>query len=119
MANGIIVAAPDAQFLHIWNNEYRAYKPNLWNYNSVQVPFKLWKRHPDLIHVEHTTIVRPSWTETDYVFKAGFRYDWSHNYCVHTWYRFHNKEYNHTSIMSVESTLGDMFRYVLAHETAA
>ena len=60
LANGIIVAAPDAQFLHIWNNEYRAYKPKLWNYNSVQVPFKLWQRHPDLVHVEHTTIVRPS-----------------------------------------------------------
>ena len=114
--NGIIVAAPDAQFLHDWYDEYRTYKPNVWNYNSVQVPFKLWQRNPDLIHVEHTTMNLPNWKETKYIYNAAVRYDWSHNYCVHTWYRFHKEEYNHTSIMSVESTLGDMFRYVLAHE---
>ena len=118
LCTGILVAAPDAQFLRIWYNMYRKYKPKVWSYNSVQVPFKLWQRNPDLIHVEHTTMNLPNWKETKYIYNAAVRYDWSHNYCVHTWYRKHKKEYNHTSIMSVESTLGDMFRYVLAYEPA-
>ena len=35
LANGIIVATPHSQFLRIWLEGYRDYKPNSWLANSL------------------------------------------------------------------------------------
>ena len=111
--NGIILAKRNASFLNIWYDNFKTYD-GVWDSHNVKLPFTLWKTHPDLIHVEHTTMNLPNWREdVRYIFSSDLRYDWSHNYCVHTWYRSHGREYNMTSIQGVTSTLGDLFRHVL------
>ena len=113
--NGIIVASRQSQFVDNWYDNYRAHKHDAWSYHNLRLPFKLAERHRSLIHTEHTTMNRPSWSaeERKYLYSGKLKYDWSRNYCIHTWYRFHQIEYDPDSIKTINKTTGELFRFVL------
>lgn len=90
---GIIISAKDAPFLRMWANAYvDDYQPDRWIYNSGQKPTMLWKRFPDLIHVEKTKFNRPNWRENEIVKIWGNEtFNWKENYALHTWYRYRSR----------------------------
>lgn len=113
--NGFILAKPGARFIKLWINYYLVqYDSFSWDYNSVCVPFNLWRLHRDWLHVEQRTFHYPSWREGEiqYIFQSYMYYDWSKNYVMHTWYRYYNRVLNPERIKTRKSTLGQICRFI-------
>ena len=112
LCNGIIVSAPNASFLNIWHDTYKSFNDNQWAYHSVQLPARLAKEHHQLIHTEQDTLHRPNWIERDWLYSEGKIWDWSKSYAVHLWYRFHNVDHNPEDVKTLNTTMGQLFRYI-------
>ena len=86
----------------------------------MQVPFKLSKRYPHLVHVEKTRLNRPNFAELDLIW-GPHTWDWRRNYAVHTWYRlwkdtspyYHGVEPDPENIKTWNTTFGEMARVIL------
>ena len=115
LTNGIMLAKRQAPFLKEW---YRAYKKNfndyVWNLNSVVLPGMIWKIHPEMIHVEHNSMNHPTWESSgmQQLYGEGDLYDWSNNYCVHLWYRKYDIDLDPETIKPLNTTVGQLFRYI-------
>ncbi|XP_064621115.1 uncharacterized protein LOC135483972 [Lineus longissimus] len=112
LCNGIIIAKKGAEFLKIWHSEYKTFNDGSWDGHSIRLPFKLSQQYPNLIHVETDTLNRPSWFELDKIYGKK-PYDWHRNFAMHLWYRKYNKDHNFQTIKTVDSTMGQMFRWTL------
>ena len=72
------------------------------------------KQWPNLVHVEAESMDRPNWYELQWIYGTDRSWQWrKKNYCMHLWYRKYGKQHDLESIKRVDSTLGDMFRFVL------
>ena len=109
--NGVIVATKNAEFLRVWYDTYRNFTKREWDYHDSIVPYNLQFSHPQLVHVERGTINYPGGKELDLIYKG--RYDWSRNYAIHLWYRLHEFEHSITSIKTMDTTFGEVARFVL------
>jgi hypothetical protein len=54
--NGVMLAAPDSLFLHLWAKKYATFNPESFDHDSSVVPYNLMTQYPDLIHVEMSRI---------------------------------------------------------------
>lgn len=113
--NGLIIAAPGARFLNLWLDYYHyELRDYVWDYNSVKTPFTLWTLHRHLVHVETRSFHHPNWRydEVSHIFQSGQLYNWTDNYCLHTWYRSYKQNHNPEDIKTLNSTLGEIFRFI-------
>ena len=111
LANGLIVSKPNATFLQLWYNNYKTFDDSNWNKDSVVFALKLAKLHPDLIRVEERRIQRPNFLEKKWIYGRKI-YNLSDNYSIHLAYRAHKLEYNQDDIKYMNSTAGNVFRYI-------
>jgi hypothetical protein len=51
LCNAVILAEPKAPFLDLWIESYREFDQELWNYHSVQMPYRLALAYPHPIKV--------------------------------------------------------------------
>ncbi len=51
LCNAVIIARHDAEFLGIWQEQYRSFDGNRWNHHSVVLPWQLAQAHPQHIHI--------------------------------------------------------------------
>ena len=112
LGSGVILSVKGAKFMKLWYDSYRAFNDRLWNFNCCRVPMLIATRYPELLHIEWDTLHRPSWGELDYLYTPGKLWDWSINYGVHLWYRFHKVEHDPEDIKTLNTTMGELFRYV-------
>ena len=117
----VIVCAKTSFFLYMWINAYLDdYRIEEWAYNTGQVPFKLARRYPHLVHVDKNRLNRPNFKELDMIW-GPTEFKWEKNYAVHTWYRlwkdtspyYHGVEPNEENIKTWNSSFGEMARTVL------
>ena len=54
--NGVMLAAPQSQFLHLWAKKYAQFNPESFDFDSSVVPYNLMTQYPDLIHLEMSRI---------------------------------------------------------------
>jgi hypothetical protein len=52
LCNAVILAEQGSAFISLWMNAYRDFDDSIWNYHSVQLPYKLALRNPEIIHIE-------------------------------------------------------------------
>jgi hypothetical protein len=50
--NGVILSAPNASFIDVWERAYWDFDPASFDFHSSVVPLKLAMQYPDLIHIE-------------------------------------------------------------------
>ena len=115
LCNGFIMSVANATFLRLWYDSYRTFNAGHWNGHSVVMPGRIASKHPDLIHVEKDTIHKPNWQAPGLrqLYHPGVFYDWqTKNYAVHLWYRKHNIDHDPDSIKQLNTTLGQIFRYI-------
>ena len=110
--NGVILARPATLFVDMWYESYMIFKDKLWNFNSLYVPMLLARKYPHLINVEHDSFHTPPWYKTKWLYEQGYLYDFSESYAVHLWYRLHNMEHNPDDIKTMNTTMGQLFRYI-------
>ncbi|MBN1223736.1 MAG: hypothetical protein JXB23_10830 [Candidatus Aminicenantes bacterium] len=55
LCNAVILSQKDTEFLRIWLSSFRSMRSQghdkYWDEQSVKVPFRLWKEHPELLTV--------------------------------------------------------------------
>jgi len=119
LGNGVILAVPNASFIQLWLDSFKKYRPYSWAYNSIRVPFKLWKRHPELIHVEKTSINHPNWQDDElkYIYDSSLTFNWSENFAIHLWSHKMKKIgkiqlYDADNIKHINSTFGQVARLI-------
>lgn len=117
---GIILSQPNGAFLHLWLDSYRTFDDSSWDEHAVKMPYRLWRRHPQTLHVETSSLHRPSWQrhELAYLYGKGMYYNFGErNYAVHLWYRFYNIDHDKHTIRTLDSTVGQLFRKVYYGDT--
>ena len=72
---------------------------------------RILKLFPALAHVEDRTLVYPHWTELEMMFGSR-SYNWSGQYSCHVWHRLGNVPETPEAIAPLNSTLGQMMRYI-------
>lgn len=113
--NGIILAIPGARFIDYWLDVYHLnFNPNIFDFNSVKTAYSLWQKHSSLLHIEPRSMNHPNWrpNEIKYIYTQNMSYNWKNNYCLHLWYRTQKREHDPTTIKTINSTLGQVFRYI-------
>uniref|UniRef100_A0A1I8JBU2 Nucleotid_trans domain-containing protein n=2 Tax=Macrostomum lignano TaxID=282301 RepID=A0A1I8JBU2_9PLAT len=116
LCNGVFLAAANSTFMCMWYVTYQVLDDGIWAAHSVTYPNTLCPMYSEHCHIEQESMDRPNWTggELPLIYGPVRKWDWrKKNYVMHLWYRFHGKQYNMETIKYVDSTLGDMFRYVL------
>lgn len=73
---------------------------------------RLGLKYPDLVHVEENTLIAPQYDDFDPMFKQGHLYNWSQQYSTHVWKRFGPVPTKPEDIEKLNSTLGQMMRFV-------
>jgi len=108
---GIIVARKDSAFLRLWYESYRNnYQEASWDYNCAVVPYQLYLRRPNLLHVEPYKFTTPDWTER---YKLWSRViDWRNLYVIHIMMHLMRDTFTPDSIKVVDSTFGEVMRYI-------
>lgn len=86
LCNAVIIAPPNAPFLHRWLAEYNNFSDEFWNRFSVQIPYKLSQSfNEEIMTVGHKNFFWPSWerTEIDKLFFSNEPYEEA--YVFHLW----------------------------------
>ena len=108
---GIMVARKDALFLKIFYESYRNnYRALDWDYNCARVTYQLYRKRPDLLHVEFYKLTTPDWTQREKLWKETI--DWSDLYTIHVMQHLSWFEPDPESIKTIESTFGEVMRYI-------
>ena len=112
LGSGLILSRKNATFLQIWRESYSSFNGNIWNYHSTKKPMELAKQYPSLIHIDWFGFHRPNWFERQWLYTEGKLWDWSENSAVHLWYRTHGRTYDPINIRCLNTTTGEILRYV-------
>jgi len=108
---GIIVARKDSPFIRLVYESYRDnYRPWDWDYNCAVVPYKLYLKRPDLLHVEWYKFTTPDWIERDKLWKKVI--DWKDLYVIHVMGHLFKDTSTPESIKSINSTFGEVMRFI-------
>ncbi len=113
--NGVIFSAPQSAFLKIYYDSYKNFDDGQWNLNSCVEPYRLASEHPDLIHIETSSLSRPQWTDwwdMRRAWRNGALVDWDHSYAIHWIYSYHGDEYNPEQIKTMNTTFGEVARHI-------
>ncbi|XP_070533447.1 uncharacterized protein [Ptychodera flava] len=114
--NGIILASKDSEFLRVFYESYRNYKPSCYSCISIKYHNDLAKEHQHLVHIENYSLVQPNFDKWRTIFYGKF--DWPDNhYTIHLWIKqYKNKHkgfsFNSENIKSLDTAFGEMCRYI-------
>ncbi|XP_077996526.1 uncharacterized protein LOC144449826 [Glandiceps talaboti] len=126
--NGIIVASKKSLFLKLFYEGYHIYQGKCWNCDSILFPNELAKINPHLIHIEESSLVQPSheYPGPELIFNGHLKW-WTGHYTIHTWIRVIRRRYwslirreevyTPQNIKTLDSTFGEICRYVYYNET--
>ena len=113
--NGVILSAPQSPFLKLYYDSYKHFDDAQWNWNSCIEPYRLAGEHPDLIHIEPSSLSRPQWTDwwdMHRAWKNGALVDWSHSYAINWIYSYHGDEHDPEQIKTMNTTFGEVARHI-------
>jgi hypothetical protein len=111
LCNGVIISKANTTFLNKWYDNYKTFNDTKWADHSVFLPASLAKENPDLIHTEADSLHSPGWIRFPRLYYNN-SWDWSENYAMHMYYRLYNKDHNKDDIMTLNTTLGRLFRFI-------
>lgn len=116
VCNGIIVACKGAPFIRLMLEQYRSYEgfEEEWALKSVENLHRLVAMYPHLVHLEETSLNRPSWFEKTSLYHH--QYDWSRNFAVHLFVRSWPEVMRPSTLeelMLLDSTMGEMTRAIV------
>lgn len=88
LANAVILAEPQSQFLRRWLEEYHSFRSERWSEHSVALPARLARAYPSEITIlPHTAFFWPLWIEEhlDWIFASNRPIPIDQNYANHLW----------------------------------
>lgn len=112
LENSVIIARKKSSFLNEWKKSYQFFHQHDYGFNSLVFPYNLAHAHPKEIHVEFNTLVHPIWQERHAIYSSLIKFDWCQGYGMHLWYDYYREEHSPQSIKTLDSVLGEIYRYV-------
>ena len=86
LCNASILTSPKNYFINMWINDYKNNYKSEWNYNSVQMSYKLATQYPSLIHVlPSSSFFKYSWDYEGRKQLFELESDISDCYSIHLW----------------------------------
>ena len=112
LGSSIILSEPGGPFVCVWREAFRTYSPYPWNWAryAVWTPHTLSNKLPEHIHIEKKHLLSPTWAQSELLFNKV--YNWSENYAIHVWKRFGEVPEGPEDIKALNTTLGQIMRYV-------
>ena len=108
---GVMVSRKGSTFMQLFYESYRNnYRPWAWDYNCAVVPYQLYLKRPDLLHVETYRFTTPDWTDRDDLWKRVI--DWKDLYVIHVMTHKVDDDSTPESIKTLNSTFGEAMRYI-------
>ncbi|KAL8619525.1 hypothetical protein ACOMHN_011876 [Nucella lapillus] len=119
MGNAFIAAKRNLPFVQDWYARYRHFSNSLqrYFYNSLRVPWELWRENATRLHVERERLYGPNYYEADKLFK-GWDYDWRQNYVVHVWTNGNPVPRSEEEVQISNTTIAQVFRNALYGDPA-
>ncbi|XP_077992828.1 uncharacterized protein LOC144446861 [Glandiceps talaboti] len=114
IGNGIILSVKHSEFLKIFYDTYRDYKPNCFVCNSGYSSFEVVKQYPQFVHIEHKRVVE--WN-AQRLFYGHYPW-WNDRYTVHAWIRAFREQcgteirFTSENIKYLDTSYGEICRYV-------
>jgi len=106
-----MVARAGAAFTKLVYQSYLSdFRPQEWDYNSAVVPYKLYLKRPDLLHVEWYKFTTPDWKDRDNLWKRVI--NWTDLYVIHVMGHLDRDTSSPQSIKKINSTFGEVMRYI-------
>ena len=114
LGNAFIAARRNSDFVREWYSHYNHFNSSPSHYfdNSLKMPWKMWVRNPERVHVERERLYGPNYFEADKLFKR-WDYDWSQNYAVHVWTNGHVVPRSEEEVQTANTTVAQVFRNAL------
>ena len=128
VCGGLIICTRESPFLALWLNAFvDDYRAGVWAYNTGEVPARLARKYPQLVHIEERSLHRPNYKH-DELGQLLARSTWwnrDDSYGVHLWYRLWKKylrsnnlsfasiHADFNSIRTLDNPYGEIARTVL------
>ncbi|XP_014665557.1 PREDICTED: uncharacterized protein LOC106807658 [Priapulus caudatus] len=122
IGNQIQIAAPNATFLRMYYNSYRAFNDSLWYYNAGQVPAELLRRTPSVARVVGLEEFGVNVGVMNQLYRQNVnrRRDWHEYYAIHLFYHHRHyiikedpiKEHDPENIKQLNTSFGQMMRKI-------
>ena len=118
-ANSLILAKPKSPFIKLWYESYKTFSKMDGNKHSQVTPYKLSKRHPEMVKVLDSTFSGPNANQLSNIYARNI--DWSKQYGIHMHLklqqRFYGDKLNLVSIKTMNNTAGAVSRWILYQNT--
>ena len=111
LTNSVIISAKNSSFLRAWKDSYHDFHKS-WGHNSLEMPYEIAKKRPELIHIVSNLIEYPIYPYHKFIHNIGVKLDWSKSYGMHLFHRAYKKEHDPDTIKTLNSTLGEIFRII-------
>lgn len=112
LCNAVILSEPRSDFLKIWIADFLSDYREQWEYNCVRMPYALYKKHPNLLHVEPiSSFFKFSWDDQGKKQLFNENHSFDDCYCVHLW-----EHKNYSELKNIElstNTLSNIYRSIL------
>ncbi|XP_050391707.1 uncharacterized protein LOC126810594 [Patella vulgata] len=90
---GVAMAKPRSKFIQKWQEAFVNYKSDDFYYNALQLPYQIFERNPELLHIEDRLQVMCLRLKCHPIFHKDHRdwtreqpFDWHHVYAIHFTY---------------------------------
>ncbi|XP_076459348.1 uncharacterized protein LOC143292713 [Babylonia areolata] len=118
---GVFLARPRARFLRLWRWELRNYRPREFFYNALELPFKVYERHPDTVHVEPRLQVMCFWLKCHPIFHPDHKdwqeaqpFDWRTDvYAIHFTHPDPEEYSSIVHLLNATGTFADIGKFIL------
>lgn len=118
---GVLMSKPGAHFIKHWQDSLVNYKSRDFFYNAIELPYKVYEKHPDTVHIEPRLQVMCYYLKCHPVFHPQFRnyneaqpFNWTTDvYSIHFTFPDPPEYANMTSLKAGKGMFADIAKFIL------
>lgn len=118
---GVLLARPGSRFISLWQESFKQYTGNHHTYHAVELVYKLYEEHPDLLFIDKRLQVMCHYLRCDPLWMSNYKDDNIHNdfnftkdaYSVHFTHPTTKEFSSEKTIKEAKGFVGDIGRHIL------
>lgn len=118
---GVLMSKPGAHFIKYWQDSLLNYKSRDFFYNAIELPYKMYERHPETVHIEPRLQVMCYYLKCHPIFHPRFRnfneaqpFNWTTDvYSIHFTFPDPPEYANMTALLAGSGMFADIAKFIL------